>query len=123
MKPIPQISEAEWRIMNILWAKHPLKASEIIDELKKSTDWHPKTVKTLLSRLVNKGAISYHKDKQIYLYFPVVSENECVKEETKSFINRVYKGSLNLLVKNFLENNDLTEKDIVELKSILEKKE
>jgi BlaI family penicillinase repressor len=123
MNNLPQISEAEWQVMNVLWERHPLKASEVIDALKDRTDWKPKTIKTLINRLVSKGALSYEKEKQIFLFYPVVSESECIKEETKSFINRVYKGSLHLLVKNFLDYNELSEKDIEELQRILKKKD
>lgn len=119
MKKLPQISEAEWQVMKVLWGESPLKSSEVIEKLKDSTDWKPKTIKTLLSRLVKKEALTYKEEKNAYLYYPIVSENECIKEETKSFINRVYDGSLNLLVKNFVEEQELSEQEIAELKKIL----
>jgi len=122
MKKLPQISEAEWQVMKVLWAKSPLRAIEVIEKLKGSTDWKPKTIKTLLSRLVKKEALAYKEEKNAYLYYPIVSENECAKEETKSFINRVYDGSLNLLVKNFVEEQQLSEDEIKELKKILKDK-
>lgn len=122
MKKLPQISEAEWQVMKVLWDNSPLRASEVIKKLKESTDWKPKTIKTLISRLVQKDALGYKEEKNAYLYYPTVSESECAKEETRSFLNRVFNGSLNLMVKHFVEEEQFTEDDIRELKKILEDK-
>jgi len=122
MKNTPQISDAEWVVMKVLWNKSPLGSSDVINELKETTDWKPKTIKTLLSRLVIKNALSYEVGSRGYLYYPLVPENECAKEEAKSFLDRVYNGSLNLLVKNFIENKELSAEEIEELKKLLEDK-
>ena len=122
MKSTPQISDAEWVVMKVLWNESPLGSSDVINELKETTDWKPKTIKTLLSRLVIKNALSYEVGSRGYLYYPLVSENECAKEEAKSFLGRVYNGSLNLLVKNFIENKELSAVEIDELKKLLEDK-
>jgi len=122
MKNTPQISDAEWRVMKVLWKESPLGSSDVIHELKGTTDWKPKTIKTLLSRLVIKNALSYTVGSRGYLYYPLVPENECAKEEAKSFLGRVYNGSLNLLVKNFIENKELSAEEIEELKKLLEDK-
>jgi BlaI family penicillinase repressor len=122
MQKMPQISDAEWHVMKVLWNKSPLSSSEVISELKGTTDWKPKTIKTLLSRLVNKNALSFEIGGRGYLYYPLVSENECAKEEARSFLSRVYNGSLNLLVKNFIENQELSEEEIKALKRLLEDK-
>ncbi|HZK55053.1 MAG TPA: BlaI/MecI/CopY family transcriptional regulator [Desulfosporosinus sp.] len=122
MKSTPQISDAEWVVMKVLWNESPLGSSDVINELKGTTDWKPKTIKTLLSRLVIKNALSYNVGSRGYLYYPLVPENECAKEEAKSFLGRVYNGSLNLLVKNFIENKELSAEEIEELKKLLEDK-
>jgi len=122
MKNIPQISDAEWLVMKVLWKESPLGSSDVINELKGTTDWKPKTIKTLLSRLVTKKALSYEVESRGYSYYPLVSENECAKEEARSFLGRVYNGSLNLLVKNFIENKELSTEEIEELKKLLEDK-
>lgn len=122
MKSTPQISDAEWVVMKVLWNESPLGSSDVINELKETTDWKPKTIKTLLSRLVIKNALSYTVGSRGYLYYPLVHENECAKEEAKSFLGRVYNGSLNLLVKNFIENKELSTEEIDELKKLLEDK-
>ena len=122
MQNIPQISDAEWRVMKVLWNESPLGSSDVINALKETTDWKSKTIKTLLSRLVIKNALSYKVGSRGYLYYPLVPENECAKEEAKSFLGRVYNGSLNLLVKNFIENKELSAEEIDELKKLLEDK-
>ena len=122
MQNIPQISDAEWQVMKVLWNESPLGSSDVVNELKGTTDWKPKTIKTLLSRLVIKNALAYEVGSRGYLYYPLVPESECAKEETRSFLGRVYNGSLNLLVKNFIENKELSAEEIEELKKLLEDK-
>src|SRR5665648_900270 len=120
MQNIPQISDAEWRVMKVLWNESPLGSGDVVKELMGTNDWKPKTIKTLLSRLVIKNAVSYDVGSRGYLNYPLVSENECAKEEAKSFLGRGYNGSLNLLVKNFIENKELSVEEIEELKKLLE---
>lgn len=122
---IPKISEAEWRIMKLLWDKNPRTSNEIIEILENdnAVDWNPKTIKTLLNRLVNKGALDYDKDGRSYLYYPKVSENECQRSERQSFLGRVYRGALKPMLAAFIEDESLTKEDIEELKRILEEKE
>ena len=122
MKNIPQISEAEWQVMKVLWSHSPLTANGIIEELGSRVSWKPKTVKTLISRLVSKKALGYEKDSRLYRYFPLVSENECVKEESKSFLERVYGGAIKALLVNFIEEEPLSREDIEELKRLLDGK-
>lgn len=119
MKELPQISDAEWQVMKVLWGKSPQPFNVIVNELKDKTDWKPKTIQTLLTRLVNKKALSYEVGTRGYLYYTIVSEDECAREVAKSFLGKIYDGSLNLLVKNFLDSNELSEEDIEELKKIL----
>jgi len=122
MKKIPQISNMEWIIMKILWENSPITANEVICKLEDSTEWSDKTIRTFLNRLVKKEAISYKKSGREYLYYPIVTENECIREENKSFLDRVYDGALNLMFAKFLEDEALTENEIEELKQILEEK-
>jgi len=122
---IPRISDAEWRIMKLLWEESPRTSNDIIELLDdaEEVDWNPKTIKTLLNRLVKKGALDYDQEGRSYLYFPRVSESECRREERKSFLHRVYSGSLKPMLAAFIEDEQLTPEDIEELKSILEQKE
>jgi BlaI family penicillinase repressor len=118
---IPKIAESEWRIMKILWKESPLTASEIIHRLKETIHWNPKTVKTLLNRLVTKGALSFNKEGRIYHYSPAVSESECAQVESRSFLNRVYDGALKPMLAAFIEDQELSPIEIEELKQILDK--
>ena len=121
----PKISEAEWRVMKLLWEKAPRTSNEIIDILEHddSVDWNPKTIKTLLNRLVNKGALDFDKEGRAYLYYPKVQEAECRRAERRSFLSRVYSGALKPMLAAFIEDEKLTKEDIDELKRILEEKE
>lgn len=122
MKELPKISDAEWQVMKVLWNESPLTASEIITVLKPEADWSPKTIHTLISRLVKKGALEVKKDSSFYLYSPLVSEEECKKEEAKSFLQKVYNGSVHLMVSNFLKQETLTSDEIEALQRILDAK-
>ena len=123
MKDYPRVSDAEWEVMKVLWENSPLTSSEVIEAIKRDTDWSPKTIHTLISRLVKKNAISVDKSTSFYKYTPLVSQNELRKVETKSFIEKIYNGSLQLLISNFIKEETLTEKEIQELKRILDEKD
>lgn len=123
MKKLPKISDTEWQVMKILWAEElPVTSNQVIDKLKGVVSWNSKTIRTLLGRLVNKKAIGYHVAGNSYLYYPLLNEEECIKAETKSFLERACGGSFNVLMTNFLKEQELTEEEIEELKRILEKK-
>ncbi len=117
------ISESEWKVMKAIWNKGLISANDIINELEGTTTWKPKTIKTLLNRLLKKEVIDFKKDGRTYLYYPLLEEKECIKAENKSFLQRVYGGVVNAMFINFLEDYDLTEDEIDQLKNILEKRE
>lgn len=121
MKDIPKISEAEWQIMKILWNKEPVTSSEIIEMLKPVTEWSPTTIYTLISRLVNKKAVSIKEKSSPRLYYSLISEEEYRRQENKSFLKKVYGGSLNLMLANIVDEHDLSDEEIEELKKILDK--
>ena len=122
MKEIPDISDTEWQVMKILWEESPLTAGQVIERLAGKVNWKPKTVKTLLGRLVKKLALGFTEDNRLYRYYPLVNEAECVKAESKSFLEKVYNGSLNVMLANFLEAEELSPEEIEELVKILEGK-
>ncbi|KEJ04266.1 beta-lactamase [Clostridium botulinum A2B7 92] len=121
MGDIPKISETEWKVMKIIWSNPYITANEVIDILDDYVEWKPKTVKTLLNRLLNKGAIHFEKEGREYKYYPLVSEDKCIKEENKSFLDRVYNGAFKTMIANFIEEQNLTKEDIDDLKKLLEK--
>ena len=119
---MPQISEAEWEVMRVLWEKSPQAAEDVVAELEKRADWKPATVKTLLNRLVAKKAIGYEKNGRRYLYRPLVGEKECVRHESRSFLDRLFGGSLAAGLAHFVESGKLSRSEIEELKRILKEK-
>jgi len=121
MKKVPKISETEWEIMRILWAKAPLPFSEIFQALAAAeASWHPKTAQTLLNRLVKKGALGFKKEKRGHWYFPRVKESDCVDAASESFLQRVFRGSLTPMLAHFVERGKLSKAEARELKRILE---
>lgn len=116
------ISEAEYQVMKIIWANAPVSTNEVVEKLLETSTWSPKTIQTLLSRLVKKGIIDYKKDSRIFVYTPLVKEEEYLEQESDTFLNRFYEGTLNSMVVNFLEHDKLSKNDIDELKRILDEK-
>lgn len=123
MDIIPRISDTEWQVMKILWAESPMTANQVVEKLEGITTWKPKTVKTLLNRLINKKAIGFNLEGRTYLYYPAVTESECIKAESQSFLERVYGGALDSMFANFLQDRDLSREEIAELKRLLDEKD
>ncbi|WP_066504149.1 BlaI/MecI/CopY family transcriptional regulator [Abyssisolibacter fermentans] len=120
MNQLPKITDSEWIIMQIVWNDPPHTSSEIMDNLPVNINWRPTTVKTLLSRLVKKNIVSYEKKNRTYYYYPLLSKEECIRAESKSFLQNKFGGALKLMIANFLEIEDLSDKEIDELKNILD---
>lgn len=122
MKSLPQISEAEFEVMRIIWKYAPINTNEIIEKLAASTTWSPKTIQTLIKRLVTKKAITYEKQSRIFVYTPLVSENEYISQESRSFLNRYYDGNIASMLSAYLENDRLSEKELDDLRALLSRK-
>ncbi|MDR3587880.1 MAG: BlaI/MecI/CopY family transcriptional regulator [Desulfosporosinus sp.] len=123
MKETPNISDAEWEVMKICWAKLvPCTANEIVKALEQSNDWKPNTIKTLIGRLVKKGALDFQEEGRVYIYYPLVTEEECIKAESKTFLTRVFGGALKPMLVTFLQEEKLSPDDIEELKQLLEER-
>jgi BlaI family penicillinase repressor len=124
MSKVPRISETEWEVMKVVWGKGDCTAGEIIEALGSGEPGrHPKTIKTYLSRLTAKKALGFRKEGRGYVYRPLVTENECVKAVSESFLERVFGGAVRPMLAHFVEQNKLTSEEIEELKRLLEKKE
>jgi BlaI family transcriptional regulator, penicillinase repressor len=119
-KEWPRISDAEWTVMKAAWQLGPATAKEVVEQLKSETDWKPKTIHTLLGRLVQKGALASEKPGREYVFKPLVTEQECRLAASRSFLARVFDGEIAPFLACFLEREKLTRKEIAELKSILE---
>ena len=115
-----QISDAEAVVMDVLWKRSPLSAEEVVASLSSRQDWQEATVKTLLNRLLKKGAIDAEKDGRRYLYAPVLQREAWVQGESESLLDRVFGGRVAPLVAHFSEHRKLSRKDIAELRKLLE---
>ena len=119
MKHLPQISEAEFEVMKIVWKHAPINTNEITEKLLQTTSWNPKTIQTLIKRLVTKGALTYEKQGRVFVYTPLVKENEYIGQESRSFLKRFYNGDITAMLSAFLENDRLSETEIERLRSLL----
>lgn len=119
MKEYSGISDAEWQVMQVIWEKGRVGFQEIREALE-STGWSRNTITTLISRLVKKGIAGTDEKGHKYVYFPLVTQDECRRYETMSFLEKVYSGSAKLLVTSFLKNKLLTDKEADELFKTLE---
>lgn len=118
----PKISDAEWEVMRILWDCALAPSAQIVEELVKSHPWEPKTVQTLITRLVKKNAVGFEVKDRKYFYYPKVTQEECIRMETKSFLTKFRDGMMKPLLTAFLNDDNLSKSDLEELKRILEKK-
>ncbi|GAB6108329.1 BlaI/MecI/CopY family transcriptional regulator [Fusibacter bizertensis] len=114
------ISESEWEIMRIIWSQSPVTSTIIIKELKNVTGWMPTTVKTLLSRLVNKNIIKFEIKGRTFYYSPLVSEETCIRNEMKSVVEKVYGGTLNHETTHFYFKGHLDDQFVKQLAKALE---
>ena len=115
-----QISEAESVVMDVLWQRHPLGADDVVSALASRQDWQEATIKTLLNRLLNKGAISAERDGRRYLYAPVLRREDWVLEESGSLLDRLFNGRVAPLVAHFSQHRKLSKADVAELKRLIE---
>ena len=120
MNRLPQISEAEFEVMKIVWQYAPDSTNEITDRLMKTTSWGAKTIQTLIKRLTNKGALTYEKEGRVYVYTPLVKENEYISQQSNSFLRRFYDGDITAMLSAYIKNDRLSAEEIGTLRSILD---
>lgn len=118
-KPVT-ISEAESRVMEALWRGSPQASEEIVATVQATSDWHEKTVRTLLGRLLAKGAVSAQKDGRRYLYSAELSREAWQSQESRSLLDRVFGGKLGPLLAHFSEHEKLGARDVAELRKLLD---
>jgi len=122
MKKI-NLSDGEWSIMNILWKEAPKTITQLTAELKESRDWSKHTIISMLGRMEAKGVVKYEEGAKAKQYYPIVERMETALEETENFLEKVYAGSLGLMVNTMVEKNSLSKKEIDELYAILKRAE
>ncbi len=122
MSALPQITEAEYEVMKIVWKYAPINTNEITEKLLATSSWSAKTIQTLIKRLVNKGALTYEKNSRVFVYTPLVKESEYISQESNSFLNRYYDGDITAMLSAYIENDKLSETEIETLRSLLSKR-
>ncbi len=113
------ISEAEAVVMEVLWQRHPQGADEVVATLAARSDWAEPTIKTLLNRLLNKGAIRAEREGRRYLYSPVLAREAWVAQQSEGLLERLFGGRIAPLVAHFSERGKLSEADIAELRRLI----
>lgn len=122
MRELPQISEAEFEVMKVIWKYAPINTNEITEKLTQTTNWSPKTIQTLIKRLVSKKALTYEKQSRVFVYTPLVKEDEYIRRESNTFLKRFYDGNITSMLASYLEDDKLSETEIDTLRSLLSKK-
>ena len=120
---VPPISDAEWVVMKVVWEKAPLTANQVVAALEGQSVWKPKTIHTLLRRLVNKGVLAFVKQGREYLFRPLVDADTCEHAVTRSFLDRFFDGRIAPFLARFVEKEKLRKDEIARLKRILDGKE
>lgn len=114
------ITEAESAVMEVLWARSPLTAEDVVAVLAGSRQWQETTVKTLLNRLLRKGAVRAVRDGRRYLYSPVLQRDTWLQGESQGLLDRLFEGRVAPLVSHFSRHHKLSRKDIADLRKLLE---
>lgn len=121
MSQPPSISESEWILMEALWESSPQTASELARNLRPTTQWADNTVRTLLTRLVEKGALTTNENaSRTRTFVPLVTRETCVRAESQTFLDRVFGGAAKPLLVHFAQNAKLTPAEVRELKKLLD---
>lgn len=118
----PSISESEWRILQTLWERHPMTAGDVVERLGAKHGWHERTIKTMLHRLVRKKALVFRREGKRYLYSPRLSREKCIREASRSFLDRVFAGAVTPALVHLVEEARLTPAEIDRLRAILDRK-
>jgi predicted transcriptional regulator len=116
----PAISEAESQVMELLWREAPQASEDLVAALQPGTAWHENTVRTLLNRLVRKGAVCAEREGRRYLYSPVLTREQWQSHESRSLLDRVFGGKVAPLLVHFGRNEKLSAKDVAELRKLVD---
>ena len=114
------LSDGEWKLMNKLWEDAPCSLAQLVKSFENDTGWSKSTIFVMLKRLIAKGAVKMDTSEKIQLYIPLIKKDETTTKETRSFLNRIYGGSIGLMVSSLAGQSSLSDKEIAELRSILD---
>jgi BlaI family penicillinase repressor len=118
-----ELSDAEWQVMNLIWDRQPIVAQEVIGTLAAPCGWSPPTIRTMLHRLVKKGALHFTPEGNRYLYRAAVKRADCVRRAARSFLDRVFAGEAAPLLAHFVRTARFTPAELAELRKLLEQQE
>ena len=119
MKALPQISEAEFQVMKIVWEHAPVSTNQVTEYLVRTTKWSPKTIQTMLKRLVQKKALTYDKEGRVFIYTPLIGHEDYVNQESRQNLQRFYNGNVVSMVTAFMDMEELSQQEVDELKELL----
>ncbi len=114
------ISDAEWVVMRAIWLLGDATSSQIVEALERDTRWKPRTIRTLIGRLVKKGALEYQEQGREFIYRASVDEKHCEAAVSQHFLDRIFGGRLAPFIATFVESGNYSPADIAELKRIVE---
>ncbi len=114
-----KVTNSEWYVMNYLWERSPLSLMQLVPLLKESVGWSKSTCATMVRRMTEKGLIGYEENGKTKYFFPKVQKQEVIVQETRDFLQRIYDGSVGMLVSALVRQDDLSADDIRELQEIL----
>lgn len=114
-----QCTEAEWKIMEVLWDHHPRTMADITKTLEPSTGWTRHTVITLLKRMQDKGSVTVDDSGSVKLYAPAITKEEASTQQTQKLLSRVFSGKASLLINNLVDSGEVTVKEVEELMQLL----
>ncbi len=119
MEKLPQISEAEYEIMKIIWDEYPISTNEICEKAQQTHSWNQKTIHTLLTRLNTKKVISYEQKGRMYYYYPLISQKKYLEQENHLFLKRFYNGEMAPMLSALLSNSEVSDSELQNLYDII----
>ena len=119
MKEEVKVTNSEWYVMNCLWEKRPLSLMQLVPLLKESAGWSKSTSATMVRRMTEKELIGYEENGKTKYFFPKVDKQDVVVQETRDFLQRIYDGSVGMMMSALVRQDDLLSEDIQELQEIL----
>ena len=118
-----RLSDSEWKIIELMWDRGPMSMMDVTRALADDTGWNKATVMTLMKRMESKGALSHFDGEKAMYFYPLIEKQDAALEETKTFLNKVYKGKIGLMISNLIKQEALSEEEIEELHRILKEGE
>lgn len=123
MKQEVRVTNSEWYVMNCLWEEHPRTLMQIVPVLNERVGWSKSTCATMVRRMSEKGLIGFEEKGKTKCFFPIVKKEDVVVQETRDFLQRIYDGSIGMMMSALVRQQDLSKEDIHELQEILKNAE